>query len=466
MKKLFFTIIAALAALLTSCSHEAEEIARITTISASTDQSTRAEVASDKTSVFWQSGDQLGVFGKNSSSEQKNLAYTLPEEAAGAGTTSGKFQNSSSDITTIYAIMYPYQSDDATLNAETLTCEIPSVQAATAGSFDKSAAIMYAFGSSTNAQLNLAVNFLAITIEEEEDPKPNSIIITSSNPLTGMMKIAASNGSITAASPGAENSVTLTSGSASPLTAGEYYIAVKAGNIAAPTITYIYYNSDHTATIKSKSNSNSITFAAGTNVKPISVNFETGTVTTRKAIQLWDGGPYFAEFNVGATATSYKNVTTYESVCGDYYTWSDAFNAVNTWGPMWQLPTKDQLSMRNDEGRLLVSWEKCDGSADSQFSEGCTIKGYTISGSVTSAFSSNSIFLPAAGFINAGESNPLNRGNAGTWEEDIYYWSGMQKDEGNAYYLNSIINGDFAPGTTTALKTKRFPVRPILNNPL
>lgn len=453
MKKLFFTIIAALAALLTSCSHEAEEIARITTISASTDQSTRAEVASDKTSVFWQSGDQLGVFGTNIDSEQKNLAYTLPEEAAaGAGTTSGKFQNLSSDITTIYAIMYPYQAS-AKMESEKLTCTIPSVQIATPGSFNISAAIMYAFGSSTKADLSLAVNFLAITIKEG-DPKPNSIIITSSNPLTGKMNITSSG--IQAASTDTENSVTLTSGSASPLTAGEYYIAVKAGNIADPTITYIYY-SDHTATIKSKSNSNPITFADGKNVKPISVNFETGTVTTRKAIQLWENGPYFAEFNVGATVTSYDGATSYVSaVCGGYYTWRDAFNEVNSWGPMWQLPTKDQLSMRNDEGRLLVSWEKCDGSADSQFSEGCTIKGYKIQG--RDSYSSNCIFLPAAGYYN--EDILYNYGDD-YWENDIYYWSGSTKD-GVPIYLNCRISDGIEPYTTHVNVDYKYPIRPVL----
>ncbi|MCQ2051783.1 MAG: fimbrillin family protein, partial [Bacteroidaceae bacterium] len=297
MKKYIYSIVAA-TALFASCSQDAElneigsaDSKAITTIGASTEISTRAVVSStENTKVYWEDGDQLGVLGTNSSSEAKNLAYTLND---GSGTTSGTFSNGSSDITAISAIMYPYQ-ENATWANDKLTCEIPFVQTATKGSFDKAAAIMYSIGNTTDVTLNYAVNFLKVTVTEEN---VHSISISSTTTaLSGKMEITSGG---VAATSGSLNSVTLTAGKGNVLAAGDYYIAVKAGNIENPSISYVYYNDNHKATEKSKAGSGTLTFAENTNVKTVSVDFANGTVTTRKAVQLWANGPYFAEYNIG-----------------------------------------------------------------------------------------------------------------------------------------------------------------------
>ena len=185
MKKYIFTVFA-VAAVLSSCSKSLElnedinsGAEAITTIGASTEISTRAVVSSsDNTKVLWQDGDQLGVLGANSSPVARNLAYTL--DGVG-GSTTGTFKNETSDITAISAVMYPYQENATWANGK-LTCEIPSVQKATVGSFDKDAAIMYSIGNTINVQLNYAVNFLKVTVSETN---VHAISISSSDALSG-----------------------------------------------------------------------------------------------------------------------------------------------------------------------------------------------------------------------------------------------------------------------------------------
>ena len=431
MKKYIYSIVAA-TALFASCSQDAElnEIGNtdpnaITTIGASTELSSRAIVSSlDNTKVNWEDGDQLGVLGTNSSSEAKNLAYTLND---GSGTTSGIFSNGSSDITSISAIMYPYQENATWANGK-LTCEIPFVQTATKGSFDKAAAIMYSIGNTSEVALDYAVNFLKVTVTEDN---VHAISISSTTTaLSGKMEITS--GGVAAAS-GSLNSVTLTAGKGNVLAAGDYYIAVKAGNIENPTISYVYYNDDHTATEKSKAGSGTLTFAENTNVKTVKVNFSNGTVTTRKAVQLWENGPYFAEYNVGATS-----VTEY----GGYYCWGSSINkdknqafkkgtspisgeddtATNLWGDNWRMPTQEELAALLNSDNCTCTWtEKYKGTG---------VNGLLCQGKEGTAFASNSVFLPAAGGSWQGEG-AYDQGSG------CYYWSSTPFEIDHAYRLTT-----------------------------
>ena len=309
MKKIIFSI-AAVAAMFASCSQDADleivdngaKAEAITSVNASSESGTRAEV--DGTSIKWQTGDKLGVLGTNASSEAKNTAYTL---SSGEGTTTGSFTNGSSDITTISATMYPYQEGaiwDAT-NSK-LTLEIPSVQTGVKGSFDPKAAIMYAFGSSTDQALKLAVNFLKVTIGAGETNVHSITISSTTTVLSGKMEVTSS--SVTAASEGTFKSVTLTAGANQCFEAGDYYIAVKAGDIGSPSVSYVYYNNDHTATEKTKAGTSTLAFD-GKNVRPITANFSEGTITERTAVQLWAGGPKFAVKNIGANSVTEKGNT-------------------------------------------------------------------------------------------------------------------------------------------------------------
>ena len=183
-------------------------------------------------------------------------------------------------------------------------------------------------------------------------------------------------------------------------------------------------------------------------------------------MQLWEGGPKFAEFNVGATIDSYGNLTSgTESTSGsvDYYntancgglypwnnpnkngrteTWTSSVAtgtgdvATTNWGSNWTTPTKDQLTALLDgltentgTGTTLgLVWEWMDGST-SQYVSGCTLEGYKISGKAGTVYASNSIFLPKAGYYSY--ANTVIKAGAA-------YWSSTDSSEsGHSYGLNA-----------------------------
>lgn len=434
MKKYIFTVFA-VAAVLSSCSKSLElngdinsGAKAITTIGASTEISTRAVVSSsDNTKVNWETGDQLGVLGANGSSEARNLAYEL---TAGTGSTIGTFQNNSSDITTISAIMYPYQENaiwDGT-NSK-LTCEIPSVQTAVKGSFDKNAAVMYSIGNTTDANLNFAVNFLKVTVTETN---VHAISISSSDALSGKMEITSSG--VSGAPSGSLNSVSITAARGEVLQTGDYYIAVKKGDIADPTISYVYLDqTNHTATEKTKAGSATLSFASGTNVKPVLVDFNSGSVITRDAVQLWAEGPYFADRNVGASSAT---------EIGNTMTFTDATAENFTWGPNWCTPSKAQmdelLKAATDDGSEKVTCVYTNENGKSGFKFTGIETGYT----------SNSVFFPA---------QDVRFGTAG-------YWSATANDS-EAWCMGlSYRNGNWFSGWRSDTLDYGHLVRPVLKN--
>ena len=127
-------------------------------------------------------------------------------------------------------------------------------------------------------------------------------------------------------------------------------------------------------------------------------------------VQLWANGPFWAECNVGAKApVDY----------GELYTFNDnkAADAAKSLGDGWRLPTDREL---NDLlSNCTKNWETCkDGT-------GADINGYRFTGK--GDYSSNSIFLPAAGF-NSGSG----RDSAG---DSGHYWSSEASDVDLAWCL-------------------------------
>ena len=137
-------------------------------------------------------------------------------------------------------------------------------------------------------------------------------------------------------------------------------------------------------------------------------------------VQLWENGPKFAEYNVGATS---------ENVYGGYYCWGSsidkdsdhAYNsgtdaltgnddtATKLWGSKWRMPTQAELQA------LLAN---CTCTWDG------TNKGFLCTGK--GDYSSNSIFLPAAGLCEGGSVN--RQSSVG------FYWSSTPNFD-NAWYL-------------------------------
>ena len=149
-----------------------------------------------------------------------------------------------------------------------------------------------------------------------------------------------------------------------------------------------------------------------------------------KWVQLWENGPKFAEFNIGATSAT---------DCGGYYTWGGTYKngtgiiwnddhntgntgtenltgtddtATNLWGSKWRMPTSDELE-------ALLSECTCTWTTQNEvYGLLCTGKG---------AYSSNSVFLPAAG--------SCSDGSVGDQGDGGYYWSSTSGGSDDACFL-------------------------------
>lgn len=153
-------------------------------------------------------------------------------------------------------------------------------------------------------------------------------------------------------------------------------------------------------------------------------------------VQLWDDGPKWAIFNVGATITDYAEL---DPTVETYLGWADGFNTANTgalyghdwagdngrlhfwsWsdysegvkedvctavmGSGWKTPSimdfwalRDGVAhMPNTGTDIHLRWTFCDGSTI-QFVPGCTLRGTMIQGAVGTEYEHSKLFLPAAG---------------------------------------------------------------------
>ena len=147
-------------------------------------------------------------------------------------------------------------------------------------------------------------------------------------------------------------------------------------------------------------------------------------------VQLWKDGPRFAEYNVGVTDGKAESF-------GGYYCWGSnidkdsnrAFKsgaeslsgtddtATKLWGSKWRMPTSAELENLLKSDNCNVEW-KDDYNGTGKNGLLCTGKG---------DYSSNSVFLPAAGFCNGG--SVYDQGNYGD------YWSSTANGSDNAFYL-------------------------------
>ena len=164
-----------------------------------------------------------------------------------------------------------------------------------------------------------------------------------------------------------------------------------------------------------------------------------GSQVDVKWIQLWENGPKFAEYNVGAENSKAEDYGGYYTWGGTYkngqgITWSDDHDkgsselshtgdkitdtATNLWGENWRMPTKAELEALLSN--CNVAWTSVGGVNGRKF----TGKG---------DYASNSVFLPAAGHCYDGSVDSQGSGR---------YWSSTPNDS-KAYslYFDSICQG-------------------------
>ena len=189
-------------------------------------------------------------------------------------------------------------------------------------------------------------------------------------------------------------------------------------------------------------------------------------------VQLWENGPKWAGFNVGATISDYAGANSYTTAnIGGLYRWCGTNNmrdhtsasddhhaddysesddtARKIWGTNWQMPTQDQLealgagvSISGTVGGgtsftgTHTIWTWCDGFS-TQYASGCTLKGWKISGLSGSAYAGNSIFLPVTSLFNFNYNRIDFTGLRG------YYWSSTKNGSGSAWGLLFYITDQF-----------------------
>ena len=182
--------------------------------------------------------------------------------------------------------------------------------------------------------------------------------------------------------------------------------------------------------------------------------------TTCDYVQLWENGPLWATFNVGATITDYadlqegadatpyynnnENAPLYNTNnVGGLYPWNNpnqngrksrynenvsvgiADIATTIWGEGWQTPSKQHFDTLINTA--YTTWTWCNGTTV-QYTEGCTLSGYKVTG--VGDFADVSIFLPAVGYydwcrsmvVNAGGHADYHTSTISTWGGNYSYY--------------------------------------------
>ena len=175
-----------------------------------------------------------------------------------------------------------------------------------------------------------------------------------------------------------------------------------------------------------------------------------------KWVQLWADGPKFAECNVGAENNKPEDY-------GGYYTWGGKYKndgitwlndhyggtgplfgnddtATNLWGSKWRMPT-------NAEFQALV--DSCSVEDVLDPNDNTKLLGKKFIGK--GAYSSNSVFLPAAGYC---KGSVLAAGKCGA------YWSSTGNGSDNAYSL--VFNSDTLSVCDDDNRNYGFSVRAVL----
>ena len=168
-------------------------------------------------------------------------------------------------------------------------------------------------------------------------------------------------------------------------------------------------------------------------------------------VQLWKDGPKFAEYNVGAANNKAED-------CGGFYCWGKSIDkdseedykkgtdaltgtddtATNLWGSNWRMPTEKEFE-------ALVA------NCDFEWTTVNDVNGCKFTGK--NAYSSHSIFLPAAGYYSLHFNDLGKKG---------YYWTSTPdaKINFNAHFLLSDSEDSYVASFG---RSSSYSVRAVLN---
>ncbi len=414
MKKILY-FAAVLSAFMTSCNSENEIIDSnptkgTSTITATFDQpATRVQMGTSNgtnTPLQWNAGDQLAVYNVTSHTFGKYAAASTVADGDLTAVFNFVEQAGTSEIMPEEPHLAAYPFDR--IAATTFEFRYRTTQTYTENSFDPLAMPMVASNASgTEFSFKAQAAVLRLKVSTTaSDVAVNSIDITSASmALTGYAAPNMGNGTYGVPTENTSNTVTLNC---------ETPVAINSTptefNIVVPGQTYS--SGDLTITVKTnkgdfaKTSKAEATFAAGKvynlNISgvPAPAPATTGSAAATGIgdvnwVQLWAGGPKFAEKNIGAT-----NVTDEGSELN--FSQATAAGDAYAWGSNWRTPSQGEM----DE--LLKA-------ATSAGSEKVTCR-YTNDGfefrGKTAGYESNSVFFP-----------------------DVEYWSGTASGDDGGWVM-------------------------------
>jgi len=419
-------------------------------------------------SVLFSANDAISLFSTKNASGVK-----LTTARGTVGSAGATFTGTGSRDDRYYAV-YPYTSTAEYSSGTISGLIIPAVQTATDGTYDPNAVITYAATENSSLRFTNLCPLLKIRISEPAD----SIVVTVSGQttgLTGAVSVSTDSPALSrAGTTGHDNRVKL-QGDIKKDTA--YYVSVIPGTYETITITAYHHigSTPHIISIRNKPTSSTFEkgriYDMGTMKITQGISPVDGTTGGRSScgwVQLWEGGPKWAEFNLGSTATDYFGASPDPSHFGDYYAWGAkksrskecdtthiALSASDTtdtafrlWRNDWKTPSMYNMQQLIASNNCI--WEWCDGSTV-QYVPGCTIKGFKISGK--GDYSVNNIFLPASGFWKTD-------GSTADTNNFCDYWTSTGITGGvNAYGISC---QTYKPGTMSSFKRSfGFAIRPI-----
>ena len=384
-------------AVLSSCSsdndfeqNQAGKQSLVFTATMENGEATRATFDNTDMCAAWEAGDQISINGK---------AYSA--QAAGTTTTFKAVGDDASGTT--YNAYFPASLYDGT------TATLPATQTYEAGKFNMP---MYASSTTTDLQFYNLCAVLAIKVTSADITTLKSIKVASDKVMNGSFTVTDNKAVM---GTGGTNAVVLSSATALTLTSEgtTFYIAI-------PAQAYQYLNIFLSADGETYTQAMATKKAAGLGEIARSKMFNIDYA--KNATKLWEGNLFFADCNVGATSPEEY---------GGYYAWGGSQNKVddhNTgtvalsgtddtatklWGSNWRMMTKEELEKLDSFGSWSGNGRLCE-SAD---------------------YEGNTVFLPAAGYINLVGSLTY-QGTSG------YYWS-SKADGSSAAYVEWFSNPSY-----------------------
>lgn len=355
--------------------------------------------------LTWSEGDKLYVAPTAGGIDAAVMNIT-----SGVGTASGMFHGRVDSAIEDETTLYGWAGGAWTYSNGAFTVNMPATQTYVENGLAENAYPSIGTGTiKSGVSLQNPFSVLCLNVKGKNTDAVKSITVTSSaNNLAGAFTI---NPSTLAVSGGSSKTITLTFTDAVSLTSDgvRFYMVIPAAEYPAGDLTVTVTKTDD-STIEVSLGAITVTAGNATAKQDVEdapattgeADRKEGTGTVKvKWVQLWENGPKWAVYNVGATSVG---------ECGGYYCWGGKYKngggidwkddqntgsgsltgnddtATYLWGVNWRMPTKEEFE------ELVAN---CDVTWQSDTESGYGVAGSLVTGK--GGYSGNSVFLPAAG---------------------------------------------------------------------